>query len=132
MPYGAMSNKEVVEQVARGDYRLEKPLRCPEQIFEMMEQCWVHVPANRMSFVQIYNELIRCFADVLKGEVIFESVHQGEQPAPAARRPLSHAYSFSPTAAAEAVERQRENAENSSTTLEAPTGHYTHDPATSV
>jgi len=52
-----MSNKEVIEKVLSG-YRLEKPENCPNEIYQIMMQCWNKNPQERPSFKEIYNILI--------------------------------------------------------------------------
>jgi serine/threonine protein kinase len=39
LPYPSMSNHEVLEQVIQG-YRLECPQDCPDDVYQLMRQCW--------------------------------------------------------------------------------------------
>ena len=39
-PYATMTNVDVVEQVTRKGYRMEKPESCPEEIYRVMMKCW--------------------------------------------------------------------------------------------
>ncbi|XP_062608215.1 tyrosine-protein kinase Tec-like [Saccostrea cucullata] len=50
MPYDKMKNVEVVDYVCHSRQRLEKPSNCPEKIYKVMLQCWLHEPDKRPSF----------------------------------------------------------------------------------
>ena len=52
MPYGRVSNAQVVEQIREGK-RLERPRICPRDVFYMMTLCWKELPENRPSFSQL-------------------------------------------------------------------------------
>jgi serine/threonine protein kinase len=49
IPYAGMSNLIVAEKVLNG-YRLTCPENCPEEIYNLMEQCWSVDPIDRPSF----------------------------------------------------------------------------------
>jgi serine/threonine protein kinase len=49
VPYQAMSNREATEEVKKG-YRLEQPELCPNEVYNVMLQCWDIQPDNRPSF----------------------------------------------------------------------------------
>jgi serine/threonine protein kinase len=38
-PYKGMTNKEVIEKVSEG-FRLEKPEKCPIEVYRLMKMCW--------------------------------------------------------------------------------------------
>ena len=49
MPYGKLTNAQVVEQI-RGGHRLERPRSCPREVFHVMKLCWEEQPEDRPSF----------------------------------------------------------------------------------
>ena len=53
MPFAALSNPEVVEQVARG-LRLSKPVNCPQEVYKVMEMTWEMEPEQRPTFYHLY------------------------------------------------------------------------------
>jgi AXL receptor tyrosine kinase len=48
-PYPSVANANVLEYIENGQ-RLNKPLLCPVEIYEMLFQCWERNPNNRPSF----------------------------------------------------------------------------------
>jgi hypothetical protein len=81
-----MTNNEAVEKVKAG-YRMEKPERCPEQLYVLMLQMWEYVvsllrgkavtlltfftsekPDMRPSFQQIYKEIELVTHEVVKAQ----------------------------------------------------------------
>ncbi|XP_076823262.1 tyrosine-protein kinase TXK-like isoform X1 [Clavelina lepadiformis] len=56
MPYRALSNTDVVDQVARG-YKLERPNNCPHEVYRVMKQCWEMETEKRPSFEELLNIL---------------------------------------------------------------------------
>ncbi|XP_052776319.1 tyrosine-protein kinase SRK2-like isoform X2 [Mya arenaria] len=57
VPYPGMSNREVLEQIPRG-YRMPKPLKCSDAMYEIMIKCWDKREENRPTF-----EFLECFFD---------------------------------------------------------------------
>ncbi|XP_072553243.1 angiopoietin-1 receptor [Salminus brasiliensis] len=57
-PYCGMTCAELYEKLPQG-YRLEKPLNCDDEVFELMRQCWREKPYERPSFAQILVALNR-------------------------------------------------------------------------
>lgn len=49
VPYGRATNAEVVHQVQVGQ-RLERPRGCPQDVYEVMKNCWETEPDERPSF----------------------------------------------------------------------------------
>lgn len=49
LPYQSMSNNEATEFVLKGN-RLKIPDACPQQVYDMMMQCWMSEPEKRPSF----------------------------------------------------------------------------------
>lgn len=51
IPYPAMQNKEVIDQIQRG-YRLPKPTQydCPDEVYKRMCDCWQSDPEKRPTF----------------------------------------------------------------------------------
>ncbi|KAM9441454.1 angiopoietin-1 receptor isoform 2-T2 [Clarias gariepinus] len=57
-PYCGMTCAELYEKLPQG-YRLEKPLNCDDEVYELMRQCWREKPYERPSFAQILVSLNR-------------------------------------------------------------------------
>ncbi|XP_050965741.1 tyrosine-protein kinase receptor Tie-2 [Labeo rohita] len=57
-PYCGMTCAELYEKLPLG-YRLEKPLNCDDEVYELMKQCWKEKPYERPSFAQILMSLNR-------------------------------------------------------------------------
>uniref|UniRef100_A0A8C4S7W8 receptor protein-tyrosine kinase n=1 Tax=Erpetoichthys calabaricus TaxID=27687 RepID=A0A8C4S7W8_ERPCA len=57
-PYCGMTCAELYEKLPQG-YRLEKPLNCDDEVFDLMRQCWREKPYERPSFAQILLSLNR-------------------------------------------------------------------------
>lgn len=51
-PYPAINNTEVVQKVING-YRLEKPQRCPDDMYKMVTKCWQTEPEHRPNFASV-------------------------------------------------------------------------------
>ncbi|XP_004345109.1 protein tyrosine kinase src [Capsaspora owczarzaki ATCC 30864] len=49
IPYPAMTNVDVLHQVERG-YRMPAPQGCPEQLYQVMLDCWKAKPEDRPTF----------------------------------------------------------------------------------
>nr|4CSV_A Chain A, SRC-ABL TYROSINE KINASE ANCESTOR [synthetic construct]4UEU_A Chain A, TYROSINE KINASE AS - A COMMON ANCESTOR OF SRC AND ABL [synthetic construct] len=60
VPYPGMSGSEVIEQVERG-YRMPRPQGCPEEIYELMLQCWNKSPEERPTFAETLHALETMF-----------------------------------------------------------------------
>jgi serine/threonine protein kinase len=60
LPYPGMSNIEVANNVLRG-YRMEAPLDCPTEVYEIMVSCWKAEPENRPTF----GDLLNCINNIL-------------------------------------------------------------------
>uniref|UniRef100_A0A672RKR7 receptor protein-tyrosine kinase n=1 Tax=Sinocyclocheilus grahami TaxID=75366 RepID=A0A672RKR7_SINGR len=57
-PYCGMTCAQLYEKLPQG-YRLEKPLNCDDEVYELMKQCWKEKPYERPSFAQILMSLNR-------------------------------------------------------------------------
>lgn len=57
-PYCGMSCAELYEKLPLG-YRLEKPLNCDDEVYDLMRKCWREKPTERPSFAQILISLTR-------------------------------------------------------------------------
>ncbi|XP_077777242.1 angiopoietin-1 receptor [Podarcis muralis] len=57
-PYCGMTCAELYEKLPQG-YRLEKPLNCDDEVYDLMRQCWREKPYERPSFAQILVSLNR-------------------------------------------------------------------------
>ncbi len=52
MPYSGLTNMAVVQYAAAGN-RLQKPTKCPEELYKLLEKCWDPEPSQRLSFAMI-------------------------------------------------------------------------------
>ena len=58
-PYHNMEDQEIIDSALKGESRLlmSKPENCPDEIYEVMLRCWVHDPAKRATFTELYETL---------------------------------------------------------------------------
>ncbi|NXE04355.1 LCK kinase, partial [Lophotis ruficrista] len=49
IPYPGMTNPEVIQNLERG-YRMPQPDNCPQELYELMMQCWKESPEERPTF----------------------------------------------------------------------------------
>ena len=58
-PYDSMTDEEVIADAIRGHDRtiLTKPPSCPQDVYDIMQRCWVHEPSMRADFGEIYSRL---------------------------------------------------------------------------
>ncbi|XP_067936259.1 proto-oncogene tyrosine-protein kinase Yrk-like [Watersipora subatra] len=61
IPYPGMANREVLDQIDRG-YRHPKPKDCPDQLYDIMKQCWDKDAQNRPTFDYLHGFLDDFFA----------------------------------------------------------------------
>ncbi|XP_078656666.1 uncharacterized protein LOC144902898 isoform X2 [Branchiostoma floridae x Branchiostoma belcheri] len=61
-PYGRMTGKELMKLLPDG-YRLEKPVLCPQEIYDVMKCCWETLPENRPTFPDLKVTLDRIDQD---------------------------------------------------------------------
>ena len=59
-PYPGMSNAEVTEKVETG-YRMPCPSGCPQQLYEIMLECWSDDAASRPTFATLQQQLKQIF-----------------------------------------------------------------------
>jgi len=55
-PYGESNNKEVYNRVAQGEL-LSMPIKCPSEIYAIMQLCWKQHPGDRSNFSEIFQKL---------------------------------------------------------------------------
>merc|ERR550532_328356 len=53
IPYPGMSNNEVLIQVEKG-YRVPRPRMCPEELHDIMLECWKAEPIERPTFEYLH------------------------------------------------------------------------------
>lgn len=58
-PYCDMTDEEYITDAIKGVNRtlLAKPDICPNEIYDVMQRCWVHEPSMRADFEEIYSRL---------------------------------------------------------------------------
>uniref|UniRef100_A0A914DQX4 non-specific protein-tyrosine kinase n=1 Tax=Acrobeloides nanus TaxID=290746 RepID=A0A914DQX4_9BILA len=62
-PWNNLSLKEVLEKIEAGK-RLSKPLYCPQEIYNIMFNCWDFVPQSRPNFSTLINKLKEVELDI--------------------------------------------------------------------
>eukprot|EP00794_Sanderia_malayensis_P007312 gene7313-8130_t len=55
-PYPAMENIIVADEIMKG-YRMDKPAKCPHNIYEIMTSCWEDEADSRPSFKELFAQL---------------------------------------------------------------------------
>ena len=58
-PYYGTSNEEVAESIRKGKV-LQKPLDCPNKMYDIMKECWNMNPRLRPTFAELHQILIEC------------------------------------------------------------------------
>ncbi|XP_078674229.1 fibroblast growth factor receptor 1-like isoform X2 [Branchiostoma floridae x Branchiostoma belcheri] len=58
LPYQGIKGKKMMNMIKAG-YRLEKPVLCPDDIYDVMTSCWESLPEDRPTFPQLRNSLDR-------------------------------------------------------------------------
>ena len=56
VPYPGMSNPEVLGKIQKG-YRMECPTNCPQDVYNLMLECWKEEPQMRPSFETVTQQL---------------------------------------------------------------------------
>ena len=56
IPYATVPNQDLGRFLSDG-YRLEAPEHCPEEVYDIMKQCWCKNPNDRPNMEQMQNEL---------------------------------------------------------------------------
>ena len=51
-PYPGIYNKELLAMIERG-YRMPRPRKCPQAVYQVMMKCWNYNPAERPTFYQL-------------------------------------------------------------------------------
>ena len=76
-PYYGLTHDEVVRYIKEGKV-LAQPERTPQQVYELMKQCWHRRPASRPSFNNLHKTLENMYEKYVKNEVkLKEVVWQG-------------------------------------------------------
>ena len=67
-PYYEMSDEEYINDAVRGLERkiLSKPDDCPDEVYEVMQRCFVHDPTMRADFEEIYSRLFLTYTKLGK------------------------------------------------------------------
>ena len=93
IPYPGMTNVQVIEALQTG-YRMPCPVGCPEQLYEIMGECWREEAASRPTFkelqerlellktedTRLYNDQVRFMLKVKAMHVYFIELIQGHMP----------------------------------------------------
>ena len=57
-PWAALTGHQILEAIDEpGGQRLEQPVHCPRDCYQVMEACWKHSPQDRPSFAQVLGML---------------------------------------------------------------------------
>ena len=62
-PYENLTDEEVIADAIRGPDRkiLPRPNTCPQDVYEIMQRCWVNEPSMRADFGEIYSRLFMIY-----------------------------------------------------------------------
>ena len=62
-PYEEMTDEEVIADAIRGPDRklLSRPDLCPQEVYDIMQRCWVPEPTMRADFGEIYSRLFMMY-----------------------------------------------------------------------
>lgn len=62
-PYEDLTDEEVIADAIRGPERkiLPQLTTCPQEVYEIMQRCWVHEPSMRADFGEIYSRLFMIY-----------------------------------------------------------------------
>ncbi|XP_056287991.1 tyrosine-protein kinase Fer isoform X1 [Pseudoliparis swirei] len=55
-PYPGMTNQQAREQVEKG-YRMSCPKCCPDDVYKVMQRCWLYSPEDRPKFSELQRDL---------------------------------------------------------------------------
>ena len=61
-PYPDMSDSQVLEAIQQ-DYRMPCPMGCPDQLYEIMRECWREDPESRPTFETLQWRLEEFFTE---------------------------------------------------------------------
>ncbi|XP_070556916.1 tyrosine-protein kinase STK-like [Ptychodera flava] len=56
VPYAALGNQETLDRISSG-WRMPKPHKCPEALYEVMMKCWEEEPKSRPTFEFLFSFL---------------------------------------------------------------------------
>ena len=73
-PYPGMNNAQVIEEIQNG-YRMPCPENCPEQLYDVMRECWTGDPDFRPSFETMVWKLENFFMDPNNRELCPDQVN---------------------------------------------------------
>lgn len=73
-PYQDMKGVDVIKLIENGQ-RLSQPDLCPENVFDVMKNCWNYNPKSRPTF----KFLTRFFTDDIKYQNLQELVQSGKE-----------------------------------------------------
>ena len=59
-PYPGLTNNQVIDGLKEG-YRMQKPVTCPDKLFEIMTSCWHEDPGDRPTFEALHWQLEEYF-----------------------------------------------------------------------
>ncbi|PRP83930.1 fer (fps/fes related) tyrosine kinase (phosphoprotein NCP94) [Planoprotostelium fungivorum] len=65
LPYNMMDNRQAVKHVENGK-RMDKPARCPEEVWKIILSCWSYEPESRPTFVSIRKQILKLYGENLK------------------------------------------------------------------
>jgi tyrosine-protein kinase Fes/Fps len=62
MPYPGMNNSETKEAVIKKGYRMPPPHGCPEQVTQLMDECWQYREQDRPTMADICDYFVELLA----------------------------------------------------------------------
>lgn len=66
-PQTAPPHHQILHKIDKEGERLPRPEDCPQDIYNVMVQCWAHKPEDRPTFVALRDFLLEVRADLPPG-----------------------------------------------------------------
>lgn len=71
LPYGLLSNMEVCEKVVEENYRMPQPKGCPQELYQIMLECWEEAEDDRPPFKKLYARLVKIEAVMSSDPIVY-------------------------------------------------------------
>ncbi|XP_066973940.1 uncharacterized protein Ack isoform X1 [Macrobrachium rosenbergii] len=71
-PWIGMNGQQILRKIDQERERLACPPSCPNELYELLLQCWSHTPSDRPSFSQIYERVAMMMPAVMRALQAFD------------------------------------------------------------